>query len=128
MRAFAEDLELPLTLGHFSVDAFVVNSGVKTEIEVFLNDGAGDAAHVFVADATIVWALRSDGMAVFGEAERTAVLIEKVFLLKSEPDIRVVLGGGTHVGGMRGAIGVHDLAQNQITVLLGCIGIESHRL
>ena len=41
---FREDLEFPLALGDFSVDAFVVDAGGQTELEVFLNDGAGEDA------------------------------------------------------------------------------------
>jgi hypothetical protein len=32
LGAFAEDLELPLTLRHFGVDAFVVDASVQTEV------------------------------------------------------------------------------------------------
>ena len=127
MRALAEDLEFPLALGHFGVDAFVVDAGVEAEVEVLFDDGAGDAAHVLVADAAVVGALRA-GVAVLREAERTAVLVEEVLLLEAEPDIRIVRSGGAHVGGVRRAIGVHDFAQHDVGVLAGRVGIESHRL
>ncbi len=34
LGAFAEDLEFPLALRHFGVDAFVVDAGVEAEVEV----------------------------------------------------------------------------------------------
>jgi len=37
-RALGEDLELPLTLGDFRIDAFVVDPGVETEIQVLVDD------------------------------------------------------------------------------------------
>ncbi len=38
LGALAEDLEFPLALGHFGVDAFVVDAGREAEIEVLLDD------------------------------------------------------------------------------------------
>ena len=67
-------------------------------------------------------------MAVFREAQRTAVLIEEIFLLEADPQVGIVLDGGAHVGRMRRAIGMHDFAENDVTVLARCIGIQSHGL
>ena len=53
-------------------------------------------------------------------------MIEEVFLLETNPQVRVVLDRGARVGGMRRAIRVHDFAQNDVSVLAACIGIQSH--
>ena len=124
--AFGEDLEFPLALGDFGVDAFVIDAGGKTEFEVLFDDGAGQAAHVFVADAAVIRALRSSRVSLFREAERTTVFVEEVFLLKTNPQVRIVLDGCAHVGRVRGAIGVHDFAKNDVGVFAAGIGIQRH--
>src|SRR6266849_1770541 len=83
--AFGEDLEFPLTFSDFSVDAFVIDTSGETEIPVLIDDSAGQAAHIFVANTAVVWALGSSRVAVFGETERTPILIKEVFLLKTNP-------------------------------------------
>ena len=57
LGALAENLEFPLSLGHFGIDAFVVQTGSKTDIEMFFDDLAGDIADIAVADARIIRAL-----------------------------------------------------------------------
>jgi hypothetical protein len=101
LGAFAEDLEFPLALGHFGVDAFVVDAGVEAEVEVLLDDLAGDVAHVLVADAGVVRAL-GGGITVLREAEGASVLVEEVFLLKAEPGVLDRRGCGAGVGRMWG--------------------------
>src|SRR5580698_7007124 len=127
VRTLAEDLVFPLSLCHFGVDAFVVDAGVETKIEMLLDNGASDRAHIFVANAAIVGALRS-GVALFREAERTAILIEEVLLLKTEPKIRIIGGSGAHVGRVWRAVGEHDFTKDDEGVFASGIGIERNRL
>jgi hypothetical protein len=52
--AFGENLEFPLALGDFRVDAFVVDTGGEAEIQMLLDDLSGHVSHVFVADTAVV--------------------------------------------------------------------------
>src|SRR6185369_17790653 len=52
--AFAEDLEFPLALRHFGVDAFVIDAGGEAEVEMLLDHLARDRADITVADARII--------------------------------------------------------------------------
>ena len=127
LGAFAEDLEFPLALGHFGVDAFVVDAGVQTEVEMLVDDLAGDVADVGVADAGVVRALRL-GEALRREAERAAVLVEEILLLEAEPGVRIVQDGGAGVGGMRRAVGCMTSLHHQDAVFLGGVGVDRHGL
>ena len=89
LRAFAEDLEFPLAFRHFGVDAFVVDSGRETKVEVRVDDFAGDRTHVFVADTGVVFTLWI-GKAICREAERTAIFPQEILLLEAEPSIRII--------------------------------------
>ena len=82
-----------MPLRHLSVDTFVIDSGVEAEIEVLIDNGASEVADISVTDTRIIFAL---GIRVtgFGKAERPSVLIEKIFLLKTEPGVRIVLDRG----------------------------------
>ena len=128
LGALGEDLELPLALGHLGIDAFVIDAGGKTEFEVLIDNLTGNAAHVLVADAAVVGTLRSGGMTVLREAERTAVLVKEVLLFEADPEVWIVFDGGAGVGGVGGAIRMHDFAQNEVAVFAGGVWIESHRL
>ncbi len=102
LGALAEDLEFPLALRDFRVDAFMVDAGREAEVEMLFDDLAGDVADVGVADAGVVRTLRRR-ITRRREAERTAVLVEEVFLLEAEPGAAVVEDGGALVGGDAGS-------------------------
>ena len=119
--AFSEDLEFPLAFGHLGVDAFVVDSGIEAEVEVLLDDLAGDVTHEGITHAAVVRALADLGETIGGKAQRTAVLIEEVFLLEAEPCAGIVEDGGATVGRVRGAVRHHDFAHDDGSVLAGAV-------
>ena len=128
LRALAEDLELPLALRHFGVDAFVVDAGGEADVEMLLDDLARDVADLAVADAGVIRALRRR-IAGLGEAERTAVLVEEILLLEAEPGALVVEDGRALVRRMRRhAVRHHDLAQHEHAVLALAVGKDADRL
>ncbi len=127
--AFSEDLELPLPLGDFGVDAFVVDSGVEAKIEVFFNDFARDFSYVFVANARVVLPLGIRISAVLGEAEGYSVSVEEVFLFKTEPCVGIIDDGCAGVAWVRGfTIGHHDFAHHENPVAAGGVGVARNRL
>ena len=129
LGAFAEDLEFPLALGHFGIDAFVVDACVQTEIEVLLDDLAGDVTHVLVACAAIVWALADAWETIHWEAKWAAILIEEVFLFETEPCTWIIKDRGTCIGWVRGhAIWHHDFAHDDRAVAAGRVWIDGHWL
>ena len=85
--AFAEDLEFPLAFGDFGVDAFVVDARIEAKIKMSIDDLTGQCAHGLITHACVVFALRRWEATAFGKAQRNAVLVQKVFLLKTEPRI-----------------------------------------
>jgi len=105
----------------------VVDAGVEADVEMLLDDLARDVADILVADAGVIGALgRREAMV--GEAERTPVLIEEIFLLEAEPGAFIVEDGGARIGRMRGdAIGHHDFAHHQGAVEAGAVGKDRDR-
>src|ERR1700722_15988 len=70
LGAFAEDLELPLSLRDLGVDAFMVDAGIEAEIEMGINYLAGNAAHGIIAHSRVVLALWRRETAAFRESQR----------------------------------------------------------
>ena len=85
-RAQRADLELPLARHDLGVDARDAEAGVEARLEVRLDDVT--AEDLVGADAAVVEGLRR-GEAVGREAERAAVLEERVLLLDAEDRLLV---------------------------------------
>ncbi len=102
----------------------MVDAGREAQVEVRVDDLAGDVAHVLIADARVVFTLRRREAAAGREAERRPILVEEVFLFVAEPRVRVIEDRGPAVGRVRLAIGQHDLAHDEDAVGLGGIGVN----
>ena len=80
--AFAEDLKFPLAFRDLGVNAFVVDAGIQTKIQMGIDDFAGDVADGIVTDTGVILSLRRREAAALGKTERCAVLEKEVFLQK----------------------------------------------
>ena len=85
-----------VAFGDFGIDAFMVDAGGETKIEMLLDHLAGDVADILVADAGVVGPLRGR-IAGRREAERAAVLVEEIFLFETEPGAGIVENGSALV-------------------------------
>ena len=104
----------------------MVDAGIDTEIEVLVDNLTGDVATRIVADPGVVHALGS-GISILGEAERAAVLVEKIFLLEAEPSAGIIEDGRAGVGGVGREIGVENFTQDDGAVALGGVRIDRDR-
>ncbi len=128
LGALAEDLEFPLALGHFGIDALVIDSHLEADIEVLLDDLTGDVTDGGIADSAVELALRLVGPATLGETEGLSVPVEEILLLESEPGVGIIEDRGTGIGRMRLAVGEKDLAHDEVAVLAGRIDVAGDGL
>ncbi len=89
---------------------------------------ARDIADILVADAGVVRPLRRR-VAAGREAERTAVLVEEIFLLEAEPRAFIVENGGALVRCVwRHTVRHHHFAHHQRTIGAGAVRVDRDRL
>jgi hypothetical protein len=123
----AEYLEFPLTLSHFSIDAFVVDACVKADVEVLFNDRTCDVANRRVSCTAVVITLWC-WVAFLRPAECTAVLEEEVFLLEADPETWIISDGRTRIGWVWCAIWIHYFAHDEEAVLTSAVWVACNRL
>src|SRR5688572_19380551 len=100
LRALAEDLEFPLPFRDLGIDAFDVNSGVETDVDVLFNELTRHVADVLVTNSGVVWTLRS-GESAGRKAEGRAVFVKEILLLEAKPRFRIVRNRRARVRRMR---------------------------
>src|SRR4029079_5744568 len=127
LGAHAEDLEFPLTLCDFGVDALDCDAGRDAEVDVLVDDLTRDLADVLVADTRVVLALRP-GKAVLRKSERRPVLVEEVLLLEAEPGVGVVCDRRAAVRRVWGSVREKHLTHDEAGVVARRIGKEPDRL
>ena len=79
---------------------------------MLIDDLSCNVAHVLIADAAIVRALRT-GITFGRETERASVLVEEILLLETDQEIGIVLDvmvAAHAVGGVRRPIRVHHFS------------------
>ena len=98
------------------------------QMSMLLNDQQGYVANVFVTNASVIFTLWV-GETGFRPTQGTAFGGEEVFLLEAEPEVFVVRNSGTVVGRVRVAVGKHDFAHDEESVLCGVeSAVEGNRL
>ena len=127
---FAENLEFPLALRHFSVDAFDVDAGVEAQINVLLGQFTSDAADVLVTNASVIFALRIGITAAVRETERNMPsFVEEIFLLETKPRAGIIQNRCATIARMRRLhVRHHNFAHHQRAVLAGGIRINRNGL
>src|SRR4029077_6171818 len=106
--AFAENLEFPLALGYLRINSLMSNARVETEIEMLVDNVTRKVPHVGKTHARVVSAPRRR-KPVIGEPERSAVLVEEILLLETEPGLRVIKDGRPRIARMGSSIGPEHL-------------------
>src|SRR6185312_10568969 len=127
LGAFAEDLEFPLAFRDLGIDAFEIDAGIKTNIDVLFDDFTRHRSDVFVADAGVIRALWR-GETANGESERSTVFVEEIFLFKTEPRIRIIRNGCARIGRARHTGVLVCFAHHQDAVFSRAVWIDGHGL
>ena len=85
-----------------------LQDGIDAEIEVLIDNGTGQVAHIPETNARVILSLWL-GISRLRKTEGAAVLVEEILLLETEPGILIVLDRGPRVGRMWRAVRVQDL-------------------
>ena len=127
-RTFAEDLELPLSLGDLRIDSLMVDAGVRRHRSRCLSTmSRATSPTCVVTNPRVIFALRRR-KSLCRESERAAVLVEEILLLETEPAVGVIDDRRARVGRMRTAIRPEHLRHHDGAVRLGRVWINSDRL
>ena len=127
LRSLGENLELPLSLGYFSVNPFEINPCVQSDVDVLFDNLTCNVTYILVANARVIWALRC-WVTFRWESERTAIFVEEIFLFKTNPQVIHVLHLSAEVRWVWFTIGEQYVAQNEEAVFASAIWVERNRL
>ena len=111
-RSFTKDLELPLSLRYFGINAFVIDACMQALPEMLFSDLSAESGHVLEANSAVIFALRLR-ISFRWKADGNSVLCEEIFLLKSEPSSLIIKDCSSGVRWVRISIREHDLAHHQ---------------
>ncbi len=127
LRALAENLKLPLALRHLGIDALDVDVRGDAQVDVLLDELAGNRPDMLVANAGVIRALRG-GITVLREAQWGAILPKKVLLLESKPSLGVVGDRGARIRRMWLTARLQRFTHHEKRVLARRIGEKGDRL
>ena len=126
LGALGENLVFPLACSNLGVDAFNVQTGFQAHVKVGLNDVS--AERVLGAHGAVELALRRL-VAWETEGEVGLWVPEEVLLLETKPEVVVVVvDGGAAVRSVGAAVGVENLAHDEVSVDAVGVGVDGHRL
>ena len=127
LGTLAENLKLPLSLGHLGIDAFVVDSGSKADVKVLFNNRASNVSDILVTNSGVILTLRVRETG-FRPSQRASILVQEIFLFKAKPKSFIIRNGCTGIGWMGITIGQHDLGHHEVAILASNIRKKRNRL